>query len=243
MRIALISDLHANEVALAAVLEDIARDNVHRIICLGDLATLGPRPVEVVRMIKKLNCPCIMGNHDDFLNNPELLRKYTEAQQVVEAVDWAREQLSSEELEYLRTFSPYLEEDMGDGVKLFLYHGSPRSNMENILATTPPETLEEALDGRQADVLAGGHTHLQMLRQHKGMLIVNTGSVGMPFCEFVNGQPPEIMPHAEYAVIEVNQGVTSVSLRRVPLDRKKLLQAAKESTNPFRTYLIEQYQH
>ena len=44
------------------------------------------------------------------------------------------------------------------------------------------------LDGRAATVLAGGHTHLQMLRQHRGMFIVNPGSVGMPFVEKASGR-------------------------------------------------------
>ena len=73
MRIALISDLHANEVALGAVLADIKRVGVDRIICLGDVATLGPHPESVLQTLRDLGCPCIQGNHDAFLlEEPEL---------------------------------------------------------------------------------------------------------------------------------------------------------------------------
>ncbi len=73
MRIALISDIHANEVALGAVLDDIERTGVDRVVCLGDVATLGPRPESVLDRIRQMDCPCIMGNHDAFLLDPELI--------------------------------------------------------------------------------------------------------------------------------------------------------------------------
>jgi predicted phosphodiesterase len=97
------------------------------------------------------------------------------------------------------------------------------------------------LDGRSATVLAGGHTHVQMLRQHRGMLLVNPGSVGMPFREYVGGREPELMAHAEYAIVEAEGGEVGVSLRRVPLDRGALRRAAAESDNPMRGALVAQY--
>src|SRR3954468_20883448 len=66
MRIALISDVHGSELALNAVLADIARTGVDQIVCLGDTATLGPRPREVLERLAELRCICILGNHDEF---------------------------------------------------------------------------------------------------------------------------------------------------------------------------------
>ena len=86
MRVALISDIHANEVALCAVLDDIAKLGVDQIVCLGDVATLGPRPSAVISMLRELNCHCILGNHDAFLIEPELSHSYTEAKVVVQEV-------------------------------------------------------------------------------------------------------------------------------------------------------------
>ena len=57
MRVALISDIHANAVALQAVLEDIAQVGVDPIVCLGDVATLGPAPGAVIQMLRALGCP------------------------------------------------------------------------------------------------------------------------------------------------------------------------------------------
>jgi len=240
-RIALISDLHGNEVALRAVRDSIARIGVDQVVCLGDVATLGPRPGFVLEVLRELGCSCILGNHDDFLLDPGLIHTYTEAPVIVDAVDWCRSQLSSDDLDFLRSFQPRLEIPLDAHSKLFLFHGSPRSHMEDVLATTPPDELDRLLTGHSAAVMAGGHTHIQMLRQHRGMLIVNPGSVGLPFKEYVAGRPPTLMHHAEYATVEAAHGEISVTLRRVPLDKSALRAAAAACDNPLRGMLVQQY--
>lgn len=241
MRIALISDLHGNEVALRAVLADARRAGVDRVVCLGDVATLGPRPNEVIALLRELGCLCIVGNHDAFLLDRRLIAGYTEAEIVIEAVEWCREQLTPEDFAFLRTFVPTAELPLDGAGTLFLFHGSPRSHTEDLLATTAPEVLDEALRGISATVLAGGHTHLQMLRQHRGALLVNPGSVGMPFKQYVGGRTPEVLLHAEYAIVAADGGTVSVDLRRVPLDRAALRAEAEATSNPFRVALMRQY--
>jgi putative phosphoesterase len=241
MRIALISDLHGNELALRATLADIRKNGADQIVCLGDVATLGPRPREVLALLRELGCPCILGNHDEFLFNAPLIHSYTEAPVVVQAVDWCRAHLDVSDLAFLKAFALQLELQLEGGNRLFLFHGSPRSHMENLLSTTPAEELEEALGPNRAAVMAGGHTHLQMLRQHDGVLLVNPGSVGLPFKRFVSGRAPSLMAHAEYALVESRGEALSVHLRRVPLDRLSLRLEAAETDNPIRSMLLEEY--
>ena len=240
MRVALLSDIHGNDVALGAVLADISRRGVDQIVCLGDVATLGPSPQRSVDLLVELNCPCIMGNHDDFLLEPELVKAYTQAAPVVDAIDWCREKLSRESFDYLKTFKPLVELPLGSS-SMLLYHGSPRSNVEDILATTPPELLDTLFGEHEAIVMAGGHTHVQMLRQHRGRLVLNVGSVGMPFREYVAGARPTLLAHAEYTIVEEAAGVVSVTLCRVPLDKTAVRDSLAQSTNPLRDWLIEQY--
>lgn len=241
MKIALISDLHGNEVALQAVLDDIRQGGVDRIVCLGDVATLGPRPAVVLQMLRDAGCSCILGNHDEFLLDPDLIHSYTELPVIVDAVDWCRGHLSGEDLAFVRGFAPHLPIDL-DGVStLFVFHGSPRSHMENILSTTPPAELDQLLAGHHAPVMAGGHTHIQMLRQHRGMLLVNPGSVGMAFKEHVAGGSPTLLPHAEYATVEALRGRIQVALHRVPLDQGALRDTVRSSDNPLGGWLLQQY--
>jgi len=76
MRVALISDLHGNATALRAALRDIDQVGVDRTVCLGDTATLGASPVEVLGTLRDLGIPCIEGNHDAFLLDPQLVATY-----------------------------------------------------------------------------------------------------------------------------------------------------------------------
>jgi 3',5'-cyclic AMP phosphodiesterase CpdA len=99
MRIALISDIHSNRIALRAVLAEIRRIGVDQIVCLGDVANLG--------------CPCIMGNHDEFLLDPTLVRTYSQSLPVVTSVDWSRSRLSAVELESIRSFQRQYETPLG----------------------------------------------------------------------------------------------------------------------------------
>jgi predicted phosphodiesterase len=231
-RIALISDIHSNEVALRAVLADIERVGVDQIVCLGDVANLGPQPNAVIEILAELACPCIMGNHDEFLLDPALIHSYSQSPQVIASTEWNRSRLSSAELGFLRSFERDREIALGAHSKLYLFHGSPRSNTEDLLATTPPDELDEMLAGAAATVMAGGHTHIQMLRQHHGHLLVK---------DYVNGGPPTILSHAEYAIVEETAGTIDVGLHRVPLDGDKLRRANRQSDHPLRDYLLQQY--
>src|SRR5262249_25717384 len=152
-----------------AVRASIARAGVDLTVCLGDVATLGPQPEAVLQALRDLGCPCITGNHDAFLLDAELIRQYTELPVVLDAVDWCRSRLSASDLDFVRTFRPTLTVPLEGGAELFLFHGTPRSHMEDVLATTPPDAVDGMLAGHAAAVMAGGHTHIQMLRQHRGL--------------------------------------------------------------------------
>jgi putative phosphoesterase len=226
VRLALISDLHGNELALDAVLAN-ARGAFDQLVCLGDVTTLGPRPSAVLARLRDLGCPCILGNHDEFMLNAALIHSYSESALIVASVDATRQALTPDELAFMGSFSRTLA--FGD---VLLYHGTPRSNMEDLLADTPAAQVDEMLRGTQALVFAGGHTHLQMVRQHRGVLIVNPGSLGLPFREYTAGAPPVILPHAEYAIVDAGPQGVRIDVRRVPLDRRALSSQLDGWENP-----------
>ncbi len=241
MRIALISDLHGNAVALEAVLAHADRMGVDETICLGDVATLGPRPREVVGMLRDRGCRCILGNHDSFMLDPELIRSYTDVPIVVDSVDWCRERLQAHDLAFLAGFVDTLELPLDAGTRALLFHGSPSSNTQDLLATTSPDELDRHLGGAVADVMAGGHTHIAMMRQHRGILLVNPGSVGMPFREYADGRAPEVMRWAEYATVEASAGSVQVTLHRVGVDVDRMRRECEASDNPICRALAVQY--
>jgi predicted phosphodiesterase len=76
VRVAVISDIHGNLVAVKAAFSDIGRRKVDQIVCLGDVAATGPQPTEVVELLQRISCPCVMRNTDETLvkNSPREFR-------------------------------------------------------------------------------------------------------------------------------------------------------------------------
>ena len=223
------------------MLRSIRALGADQIVCLGDVATLGVAPGEVVDTLQELGCPCIMGNHDDYVLDPELIATHTSDPTIIEAIDWCRDQLTQDQIGFLGGFEAGLELPLSGDQCLKLFHGSPSSNMVDLLAETAADVFDGQLGPDRAVVMAGGHTHVQMLRQHRGVLVVNPGSVGAPFREPIHAGPPTIMSHAEYASVEVRGGEVGVTLHRVPLDRPALARAALDSTHPMRQQLATAY--
>jgi putative phosphoesterase len=230
MRIAIIADIHANRIALDAVLADIEALRPDQIVCLGDVAATGPQPRQVVERLRSLGCLVVMGNADAWLLDPQPGEASDEDTRRVEAIDsWCAAQLAPADLAYLRTFQPTIELRLAGDAVLLCYHGSPRSNTEIIQTTTPDAELAPMLGGRRAALLAGGHTHIQMLRRYRDMILLNPGSVGNP-------------PWAEYALVGWADGALNIELRRVPVDIDAIVQAARASTMPHAEWWAQDWQ-
>jgi predicted phosphodiesterase len=240
-RIALISDIHGSELALRRALDDINQSGVDQIACLGDVATLGPRPHEVLEMVRESCDLLILGNHDEYLFDAASIRSHTSSPLILASVEQCRNDLSAGEIAFVSSFSRRVAVPLGAGGTLLLFHGSPDSNNCDLLSETPETELAEHLRVHEATVMAGGHTHVQMLRQHQGGWLINPGSVGLPFERFVAGAPPTVMAHAEYAIVEARSDTVSVTLRRIALDRAALADSVSGWDDPLAAYLVEQY--
>ncbi len=140
--------------------------------------------------------------------------------------------MTSADRTYLGTFAPTVTLELGPGGNLLCYHSSLRSYDMKITATTPEDELDTLLGGAGATVMAGGHTHVPMLRRRKGSLIMNPGSVGMPY-EF-GPKPGQVhnLPWAEYGLVSWEDGRLSVELCRVPLDAAEVRAAGLRSGMP-----------
>jgi putative phosphoesterase len=226
LKVAIISDIHGNLYALERVLEEIERESPEQIVCLGDVVAFGPQPIGVLHRVRALGCPIVMGNCDDFFVQWPLPEEdgLNYAQ-----VKWAAERLSPEDRDFMGSFQPTVTVQMESGASLLCFHGSPRSNTEVILTTTPDEELADMLGEPMDTVMIGGHTHLQMVRRMPGTLVANAGSVGMP------SDPRDrsvFVPWAEWALIESSDAGLSVDLRRTPLDVEEMTRTAVESEMP-----------
>jgi putative phosphoesterase len=228
LRLALISDLHANIVALDAVLDDMASRGVDKLMCLGDIVDMGPRPNEVVARLREHDVESIIGNHDPLDEATPIL--------VLEKVrDWTAAELTAEHLAWLAGLPSHTTLDLG-GCRLLAVHGSPSGVSDNIAEETTDEQLEAWCAGHEFDVLVCGHTHVQHRRQLGSRHIVNVGSVGQPFADVFRGQlPPSVLPRCDYAIVEGRDGVyVGSELIQLPLDVDAMLASYEGTSFPDR---------
>ena len=235
MRLGLIADVHGNLVALETVLAELARDGADEIVCLGDVAALGPQPAEVIARLCDLRCPCVMGNTDAWLvPDPPLAAAAATTVPVAELSRWCASRLPAAAVAWLRGLPMTIDRPLPGGGRLLCCHASPRSVDDVIDATTPPSELAAMLAGGRAEILAGGHTHVQMMRRFDQSRLLNPGSVGLPG---VGPGGPDLpvnddVSWAEFAVIDAGDGRLSIDLRRVPVDLDRVLAAGRASGMP-----------
>ena len=233
MRIALISDIHGNLVALQTVLADIETAHVDQIVCLGDVAANGPQPREVIEKMRELGCPIVRGNTDEWFLVPQTYDPNSEKERRLMAMlNWAMEKFSPADLDFMRTFQPTIQVPLDNGATLLCYHGSPQANTHVILATTPDDELARMIGDHRATVMAGGHTHQQMLRRYRDAFVITVGSVGMPFERGSINNQDRHPPWGEYAIVDSRGKKLAVELRRVPLDVNAVVHAARASGMP-----------
>jgi predicted phosphodiesterase len=238
MRVAILSDIHGNAVALEAVLDDLAGTPSDRIVCLGDELQGGPNPAEVAARLRALGVPVVLGNSDAFLLDgwpasgpPKLDAALLANLEQVRA--WSLARLSAEDRAWMRGFAPSLELPLGEGRTLVAYHGTPRSYDEIIAPDTPESEVRARLDPRDDRVYAGGHTHVQFVRHLGATFHLNPGSVGLAFRP---GQPAggefRADPWAEYALLSADGARLALEFRRVPFDVGRLIEAYRSSGRP-----------
>jgi putative phosphoesterase len=222
MRIAIISDVHANRAALQAI-----QETYDFLLCLGDLVDYGPQPREAIHWVRERSLKVVRGNHDHALGYgvdcrcPPNLKEAS-----VTTRRWHAYLLLQEEKEYLRGL-PITERVEVAGAKFHLAHASPGGDLYDyrIVPEAPDAALTEAIEGIEADFILLGHTHLPMLRKIGGATIVNPGSVG---------QPRHGDARASYAIWEDGEirfcrdaydvSVTTALLEQAPLTHSVMIQ-------------------
>jgi putative phosphoesterase len=232
MKIAIISDIHGNRTALDAVLADLTAEAPDQIICLGDVVVTGPQPRAALARVRELGCPVVMGNADEWILAPTPFDIEDESDQILYDIEsWGANRLSKEDKAFISSFQATNAVELGHGRSLLCFHGSPGSNTGLIEAATPDDELAEKLDGYEAAVFAGGHTHTPLLRRFRDSLILNPGSVGLPFVTRAGGERRN-PAWAEYALLAEENGRFAITLRRVPYRLEALRAAVTESEMP-----------
>ena len=216
-RLAALSDIHGNAVALEAVLADIARERTDAILVGGDLVLNGPDPVAVVETLRGLaddGALVIQGNTDIAVADfdyaaafPWMTDGVPDA--IQDAAEWAHDTLGPERLNWLRRLPAERRWRADDGTLVLVCHASPGSQTAGFDQSLDPAVTTERLAQTDARVIACGHTHLPEVRDLGWKLIVNDGSAGYVF----DGDPT-----ASWALIELAEDGVRAEIRRTPFD-------------------------
>jgi putative phosphoesterase len=234
LRVALLSDVHGNASALQAALAQIEASRPDRLAILGDLVLNGPRPAEVMAAVMDLDAAgaiVIAGNTDiavadgDFSAAFPWLDEVPVAQRL--AAEWAREQLSPAQLEYLRRLPAerrlQVDEDM-----VLLCHASPGSQTAGLPTDLDATATVQAVTRTDARVICCGHTHVADIRELGRKLILNPGSCGYAF---------DGSPDACWALLTLGDGrEPEAQLLRVPYDAQAAAEEVSQRALPSDVY-------
>jgi predicted phosphodiesterase len=245
MRIAVISDIHGNAVALDAALADIASQGVDQIVCLGDSIQWGPQPAETVQRLRDLACPLVMGNSDAWLLSGQETGNegVTPAQEAVR--QWSLQRLSEADRAFIAAFVPMVRLRVTGDAVLLCFHGSPTSFDDIIPPTMPSDEVYRYFQGQDARWFTGGHTHVQQIRRVGDGFYFNPGSIGVVSRDERHDEQARLAPWAEYAVLTATATTlgTTVGLefRRVPFEVATLLDITRASGRPESERILREY--
>jgi len=172
-RVAVLSDVHGNAVALEAVLAELRSEEPDLVVLGGDL-TWGPLPRETLSLVRGLDVPTrfVRGNAERMLLD--------QTDEPTERTRWLRDRHTEADLALVRTFEEQIVIEIDGLGPVRFCHGSPRSDIELVTPETPETRVREwpALAER---VVVMAHTHVQFDRRVAGLRSLNAGSVGMAY--------------------------------------------------------------
>jgi predicted phosphodiesterase len=237
VRIALISDIHGNSIALEAVLADCETLGVGWFWFLGDHVALGPSPDAVLHRITSLPHPVfVRGNTDRYVvtgegwplsleavrANPALIPRYAE---IAAGFAWTRGFLvATGWFEWLADLPLQHHYLAPNGLRILAVHASPGDDDgEGIHPGSSNDDVASLISGCNADLLFVGHTHEALVRQVGETLVVNLGCVS---------NPRGADPRASYVVMDVGDTEVSITHHRVAYDYEAFARSVESSRHP-----------
>ncbi|TDF94857.1 metallophosphoesterase family protein [Paenibacillus piri] len=225
MKIAILSDIHGNARALDHVLADIRTKQADQIIVTGDICYRGPEPKRSLELIRSLNAKVIKGNADEWVVRG--VRQGEVADQALEMMnrerEWIVSKLDQADIDYLAQLPTEID-TVVEGMRLHLFHATPDSLFEIVNSSADDATIQgKLMSARDAQVYVYSHIHKPFIRFIQGRLVINTGSVGLPFDGFAM---------ASYATLEITDGTVRASIERVGFDIEEVIRQYEAADYP-----------
>ncbi|WP_299088497.1 metallophosphoesterase family protein [uncultured Metabacillus sp.] len=231
MKIAFISDIHGNAVALEAVIEDVKQKNIDKVCVLGDICFRGPEPKRSLDLIRSLQTDVIKGNADEWVVRG--VQKGEVPDKVLSMMnkerDWTVSQLEKTDLDYLKGLPKELHFEI-DGVGIHAFHATPNNLFDVVLPNTDDSgIMEKLMSNANAQIYIYAHIHKPYIRFINGQVVMNIGSVGLPF---------DGLTKSSYGLVQINNGGFSVSIERVDFTIQKVIDQYQEGNYPNANMMI-----
>ena len=178
MNVAVLSDIHGNNYALEAVLVEINRLNIKKVLILGDIVGYYYHPDIVLKLLSKFDCEMIQGNHEMILNQLKngLINENLINQKYGSGHKRAFKQLNENQLKFLFSL-PYKKSIVINNCALQLNHGSPWDSNYYLYSDTDKKILERC-NSLVHDFVLIGHSHYPFFYKCENSTLINVGSVG-----------------------------------------------------------------
>lgn len=231
MKLAFISDIHGNAVALDAVLDDIKKRDIDQIIILGDICYRGPEPKRSLDLVRSLNTSVIKGNADEWIVRGIKKGEVPEDvhEMMTEECDWSSAKLGDEDVKYLQNLSKELTLEF-DSIKIHAFHATPTSLFDVVQPDESKEKVRGKLINSDADIFIYGHIHKSFVRFIDGKCVTNTGSIGLPF---------DGLNKASYAIVEIEKNNFEISIVRVDYNVDKVVKQFEQSDYPNKETIVK----
>jgi predicted phosphodiesterase len=219
MKLAIMSDIHANLQALNAVLKDQRENLVNSVICLGDTIGYGGQPDHTIKKLIEYDIPSVLGNHELAVKDSSYLAWFNPVVRKSAAI--TRALLSQESLNFIFRLKSHIESE-----NYWFVHGFPPDSVTTYIYEVADDRIEHVIQKLNKKIIFIGHTHepalirwdghqLHHLPLKKGVqsinpayrYIINVGSVG---------QPRDSDHHAKYVILDSNH--LTIELRYISYD-------------------------
>lgn len=232
MKVAVLSDVHGNGIALQYAINDLKKMGVKKIIILGDIVMKGPMPSESIELLKDKELEIIAwikGNTDLWLE--EITDVWIPRTRREEDLNlyykYAKANLKEEQMVFLKELP--LEASINiNGSTLLCVHGTPKSISEAIDNSVPEEEIKKAIKGVKEQVILSGHSHTSFIGEVEGRKIFNVGSVG----NSLDGDN-----RISYGILEFDKNNVDLINRKISYPVNEIINIAVENRFP----LLEEY--
>lgn len=232
MKLAFISDIHGNAVALEAVLEDTKKKNIDKVYVLGDICYRGPEPKKALDLVRSLQTVVIKGNADEWVVRGVQQGEVPEhaLEIMTKERDWTYSKLEASDIDYLSQLPTDLCLNE-QGIDLYAFHATPTDLFEVIPQHADDSFFyEKVFSKKDSSIYLYAHIHKPYIRYSNGKVIMNIGSVGLPF---------DGVTKASYGTITIADGGFTTSIERVAYDTEKVMTQYTDVNYPNAEMMIQ----